>query len=472
MEIKYLNIIAILTITSLSFILPAFATPSNVYEIQVPKKIGIVKERYRGTSRNPPIVYIQNTARPVNIHEKIIDLMVHFLDKGKYETLFVGLEGTSGPLDQKKLEELSSDNSVWQVAEFLLRQEKVASQMSGDHFETQIQLFGVEDPDLLFMTSEVSSETAALGKKALKDLKGIEEKFQPLRQNVFREELFDFNRLSNEFFQTDHDPIPFYEEVFRYTDFLEMVPSTFSEFPILKESLEYTQRIDRERLNMERDYLIKVLSSNISTEEKKAFEEEIFPFLKEDRREGELYELLEIKRGKLNLKRGNYPNIIRYLKYFRKFRQLDIKALEWELLQLSFNIQSSLAKTKDERAIVSWDMFLTVYRHLIDLNAELGEVNYYYTNKSWFLWSRLRDFLRSHGLKVTIQNTLSKAGDAAERFYDLADLRSQVMVQELLGRPFESGEEIRLLIAGRYHTAEITKRLKERDVSYVIVAIT
>jgi len=472
MKIKYLNIIVVLNLTSLSFLSSSVPAPSNVYEIQVPEKIGIVKERYRGTSRNPPIVYIQNTARPANIHEKIIDLMVHFLDKGKYETLFVGLEGTSGPLDQKKLEELSSDSSVRQVAEFLLRQEKVASQMSGDHLETQIQLFGIEDPDLLFMTSEVSSETAALGKRALKDLGEIKEKFQLLRQNVFREELFDFNRMSNEFFQTDHDPIPFYEEVFRYADFLEIVPPTFSEFPILKESLQYTQRIDRERLNIERDNLINELSWGLSKEDKKIFQKEVFPFLKEDRKEGELYEFLEQKHGKLNLKRGKYPNIILYLQYFHKFRQLDMKALEWELLQLSFNIQSSLAKTKDDRAIVSWDMFLTVYRHLIDLNAELGEVNYYYENKGWFLWSRMRDFLRSHGLKVTIQNTLSKAGEAAEQFYDLADLRSQVMVQELLGRPFEKGEEIRFLIAGRYHTAEITRLLKERDVSYVIVAIT
>lgn len=176
---------------------------------------------------------------------------------------------------------------------------------------------------------------------------------------------------------------------------------------------------------------------------------------------------------------ARYPNLSRYLRHIEESGELDSTALAEELSQLSGRLRKELPATAAGRELRSLGDQVDLIEKLVRLRLSPTE------------YQRLRE-LRIHDLFSRWANFLSgelSATDVLDRswlaqldelegvvpiflhYFEIGVQRAEVMAQNVIAKLSETREQLAVLITGGFHSPEITRRLRQRGVGFVVVVL-
>ncbi|MBI4397513.1 MAG: hypothetical protein HY586_00125 [Candidatus Omnitrophica bacterium] len=154
----------------------------------------------------------------------------------------------------------------------------------------------------------------------------------------------------------------------------------------------------------------------------------------------------------------NYPALRNFSK--RLILQSEITSLGFfdEVDRLTNQIFNRLAKTKKEKKILSLSRDVRLTEKLLKLEAVSGE---------WeeIKKSRVASRLLSAGLLTTDDQQLT----TAVTFYTFAERRNAVLLENTLARMKQAKAGQGVLITGGFHTEGLTRMLRQKDISHVVI---
>jgi hypothetical protein len=121
---------------------------------------------------------------------------------------------------------------------------------------------------------------------------------------------------------------------------------------------------------------------------------------------------------------------------------------------------------------------LDILRRLLTLELTPEDYAYFQANKSKFYTAGWTDFLTENCQKYNLtlalptSNVIDENLGKLEEFYQLGVEREKVFIKNIVDKMNKSGEEVAVLITGGFHTPGVTRMLKEKDYSYIVVTPT
>jgi len=259
----------------------------------------------------------------------------------------------------------------------------------------------------------------------------------------------------------------------------------FKNIGILMESLRLEKTIDQQKIMQESQNLLLNLQSAISAKSLRSDmdslmvkaqlfkEQKISPF--------SFYSYLKDLSLK-HLKEGmsKYPNLNDFIDYLTKVNSLDSTKLFIEMEALTYDIKQRLAKKDEEKTLTQCLRNIKFLEGFFNLKISNEELDYYLENKEshkvgWFKSAITNLTNKTNSTNQTsyidfnpdlIDNHLSELED----FYKIVKQRDIAMVNNSASEIEKRNIKVSALISGGFHTKGITKLLKEKGYSYIVVS--
>ncbi len=181
--------------------------------------------------------------------------------------------------------------------------------------------------------------------------------------------------------------------------------------------------------------------------------------------------------GKLGVEAGRYPELERTADYLRAAAQIDAASWMEDARRLEEAVYQKLLLTPELRTVYAMDRFLSLseaacrFRLSTFDYREWQELRRGRSSEQWlaFLNRRLLDLGYAENL-VPNRVSLDRAAGTIDAFYRTVMTRDEAFVRRA-AEYLEGGEEAQaaVLIAGGYHTQNLTRLLREAGYSYVVL---
>lgn len=164
-----------------------------------------------------------------------------------------------------------------------------------------------------------------------------------------------------------------------------------------------------------------------------------------------------------------YPNLSDYIRYVTHSAEIKPTVLSDELDAFAAKLRTALLSTPESRQLTAIVEEVDLIEKLLDFRLSPEEYQRLRTLDLGNLWMTWTNFLTPQldraGLPIrSFQrlDELSAALPRLQRFYDAAQQRDELLVQNALAKLKETGEPLAVLITGGFHSPAITRMLKAR----------
>jgi hypothetical protein len=182
------------------------------------------------------------------------------------------------------------------------------------------------------------------------------------------------------------------------------------------------------------------------------------------------------KTGNISDLAKDYNQLWLYTSYIKQYSEIDNTELFKEIELLEKNIKAISFTDDYQRKIDRASYALDILRDMFDLKLTKETLQYYRDNRSEFAPSYFINFISDAAKKYNINykldpvfRTIAAKLPNMERFYHIAEERDSVLVDNTLNVMRNNNANIAVLVSGGFHTEGITRLLKERQVSYIVV---
>ncbi|MDP2920994.1 MAG: hypothetical protein Q8O12_01305 [Candidatus Omnitrophota bacterium] len=463
---------------------------SDLSLIHIPSEIGRITEVYQNPNAENSrlIVHIQdfhtNPEAEYNL-AKILELLLN-----DYKMGLVCSEGAVGGLDTKQIASFPDYAAREKVGKIFVN----AGELTGEEYLAitkypDIPIWGIETEDIYFkniidfnkiMKFNLSSQTfISQAKKAL----------DALKQKIYTKELIELdNREADYKAEKIESPVYInylldFAPVISARDRSKDIRADYPNISLFKETMEAEKKIDQLKVMNESQSLLLNLQSSLLTKSLKADsdmlmanaqlfkDQKISPFA--------FYSYLKDLANR-HLKDDfsvRYPNLNSFTTYLTKVNSLDSTQLFLELENLNFEIKQALSKTEEQKTLVKALRNIDFLEGFFNLKVSNEELDYYLNNrdshKVVFFESFLKPALKKYNIDTFINYSPSLIDShltELEEFYKVVKDRDVAMVDNSVSEIEKRGSKVSALIAGGFHTKGITKLLKEKGYSYIVVS--
>ena len=171
-----------------------------------------------------------------------------------------------------------------------------------------------------------------------------------------------------------------------------------------------------------------------------------------------------------------YSQLARYIEYIKLYSSIENIALFKEIEAMEKALKEKLFTSGIQRKIDSLSYNLEVLNDLFNLKLTKETLQYYRDNRKQFLTSNIINFISENGPKYGIKYKLDPSFrnidvqlPGLEKFYQLAEERDSVLVSNTIDKMRQERAKLAVLVSGGFHTQGITKLLKDKQISYVVV---
>jgi len=172
----------------------------------------------------------------------------------------------------------------------------------------------------------------------------------------------------------------------------------------------------------------------------------------------------------------DFPQLSRYIDYLMLYSDINNTELFKELDQMEKALKNKMFKNEAERKVDKLAYNLGVLKDLFNIKLTKDALQYYRDNRKEFTASHFINFISENAPRYKIRYKLDPAFrkvDAQlpdlERFYSLAEERDNALVFNTLNKMKENNAKMAVLVSGGFHTEGITRLLKDKNISYIVV---
>ncbi|MCG3205309.1 MAG: hypothetical protein KCHDKBKB_02028 [Elusimicrobia bacterium] len=373
------------------------------------------------------IVHIQDVHLNHEAQKNIGAAICELIDKAQINLL--GLEGAFGPLHLTPFQTFPRPESVRTVADFLLRENKIAGPMhtlmTMAPGASLPRVYGVDDRTHYHANVRAVRESGRLKEKIQKEIAKSRQTLEAQKKKIFNQQLLRFD-AQVESYRSGKTEIGTYVENLaqQETD----LPLTIS---IFLEGLKLEKSLDFNRVEQQRSQLLDQLLRKLTPEKISELTKAGTAFQTGQWTHGAFYKFLRDLCDTHGLPLSRYKAMESYLQYVLLSDSIDGESLLREAKRLERSIYNRLSTTPAEKSLVRESNRLGLVEKLVDFTLTRDEWEEY--KRMDILPNLVQGGGRQRGLTEENQEGFSNIG-VFEVFYREAEIRDEKMAKNLLKR--------------------------------------
>jgi hypothetical protein len=452
-------------------------TGKGVYTVNVPDKLGKVKERYVGKT-DSIVVHIQDAHASVEAQQNIAHIIEFLIRKDNLNV--VGTEGATGPIDMNyyrglPFKDVVKDTAFSFVKEGFFTGGEYALIVSSTAFDFN----GIEDEEIMFKNYRAYLESVDMRENAIKEFTAIDEAVLMLEQNCANENLKAFLGVYENYEDKVLDFVDYSGEVIKKAQELEIQLLDYVQLSQYVEYVEKKDAIDLEALETEKEELLKIFEKRAGELDEDAHYIKLQKALSGENKlftGKEMEELIVAVARKFSIPEDQYKNLNANVEVERRFQLFNIGELLREGDELTYVVLDKLAANSTEKKLIEIRRGVKDLLKMISLEALKHDVLYFNAQRAAFDINAWYTFIEAEAAKVGKTVTLEKGlvdhaklFDSAGTYYAAAMERDVILAKNMVKLMNDKGGTISAMICGGYHTQGITETLREMGQSYVVI---
>ena len=449
--------------------------PNKISAIQIPEDIGIVKDSYRGVG-DRLIVHVQDAHCNYEAQTNIYKIIKNIVENNQLTLLAV--EGSEGLIDVTPFSSFPDKKIKEEVADFFMKKGRI----TGPEYYAitsgkEVELFGIETTEEYIKNLDAFKKTMHYRPRFESVVAKLKNIFEQLKPKIYNRHLILIDSKEKAYDEQE---------------------LTFSKYCTFLISMAKKLKLElKEYRNMEKFTIVSTLEDDINFdtvgEERNALIEGMRKRLSKRYFDELVTKTIHYKNGKLTageyhsyivkLARGrkidmdNYKNLTNYAKYILAYEAVDHDLLLREKDKLEENVKLSAFENTEQKLLSDLDKVVKKIDSFYQLEMSRDDLEFYEKKKDLFSLAKILSFVGTYAPRYNISFDLPSNiveldqyyGDFID-YYGYAKSRDQVMNENTLKRMEQLGEKIALQVCGGFHTDGMTRELKEKKISYVVLS--
>jgi len=448
---------------------------TDISDINIPQDIGLVKESFQGDG-GKLIVHIQdahcNFEAQTNI-SKILEILMD--DRG---LTLVALEGSAGEIDTSLFTTFPDVDIRREVATYFMKKGKISgAEHLAINTKKPILLYGIENKDYYLANLKAFTGTLSSRTRAKKVCEEINTYLIKLKRYIYNKELQAFDKKVTDY---NNDKIKFvtFCAYLNKAAAREKVDLKNSEnFSHLVNALKIEKKIDFKKVDKERSAIINALEKKLSQDELSDLLMKSLSYRTKKIKASDYYTYLKDLAAKAKVKLSKFKNFNSYVNYITVYGKINNVALFKELKLLEGNITETLYTNNDQRELNKLLTNIRLMEDLINISLSKDDAGYFTEHKGEFNSAEFTNFIQRQASRYALAYSsnpnieiIDELMPTLQKFYEIADKREDALLENTLNKMNEKNFKVSALISGGYHTEGLTRRFRERGISYIVVA--
>lgn len=450
--------------------------PKDIFDLTVPSSWGTIKEIYKANSKEI-IVHIQdahaNYEAQTNI-ANIIDLLVT-----DYGLTVAGVEGSVGKLNTDLYATFPDDSVRDMASEFLVRD----GIFSGPEalvikkgFEYPLKLYGIEDNQLYNNNLEAFKTSFPFKEEGLSYLSNLAGCLAQIKSELYNPQLVDI----------DAKQLAFDLKIMSLNDYCLYLNSKLAgklnianKYPnlaMLLKAIEIEATLDFAKAEEERTKLLTELTNLLSEEDIRSLLDNGLAYKNEQMSAARYLGFVKEMALKSEIDFTQYANLDKYIVYAASYDQIKSFELFSEIEEADIALREIVYDSDAQRKLDLLVRGLKVMRRMVEIKMVNKDLAFYKQYQQEFKVNNYLSFIKEQadkfGIKVNIPTDIAYLDvyiPAWVDFYQVAGLRDDAMINNTLALVRENNQKLAVMVAGGFHTNELTKKMKAQGVSYIVI---
>lgn len=451
----------------------------SVKDYKLPSKYVIIKEASDAMNTSGAkqrlIFCIQDAHCNYEAQKNTAELLDYLVKN--YGLRLIMVEGGYGYVGLSSLRGYASLENRKEVAEKYLREGRISGEEYFDLLsDSNIELYGIDDEVLYDAHLDIFWKIDTVRKNAVKQLDRVISSLNKLKPFIYSDELRQLEQKKEAY---ESKGLQLSDYCFYLSSFAAGKSVSLDKYPAVSrflKTIETEKEMDLKSAEAERNIFIKTLAAGMDNEQVKLLISKTRDFKSGKLALKDYYSYLRTLAGPAIDMKKDYPHLSQYIDYVCGNNMVnpgrlikDIAALEGDLKERSF-------AGEDQRKLDSIFKSAVILRHLFGLELTPEEHAYFQSNRgkiSVTAWeSYLKEECRKYNLPELTVSAAAVDGNIGllEEFYKLGVAREKVFVKNMEKKMDDSKEQIAVLITGGFHTPGMTRALKNKGYSYIVLA--
>lgn len=455
----------------------------DLSQIHIPADIGKVTEVYEArTEDSRLVVHIQDlhtNAEAQFNSAKILEILIKDYNLG-----LVCSEGADGAVDTSSVSSFPDAGVREKTAKIFVE----SGELTGEEYLSIIKypdlpIWGIENKDIYFKNIDQFNSIMKYNEDAEKFISSIKDALTNLKPKIYSKEILDIDKLEADYEAEKIETTDYLKQLNVYISKFNIPIDKYKNISILNDAVNQETKIDKNKIMQESQGLLSSLQTVLTTNNKelntlmaqsKLFKEQkASPF--------SFYSYLRDSANK-HLKEGmsGYSNLNDFVEYLTKVNSLDTTGIFSEMEEVVFEIKENLSVTQAQKDLVTALRNIKFIENFFNLKISNKELAYYLSSN--------KDNLKTNYFKTTLTNLTSITGQTSltnsiafnteiidthlkelEDFYATVIERDNAMFRNTTREMKSRDVKVAALITGGFHTEGLTKRLREKGYSYIVV---
>ncbi|MCG2711521.1 MAG: hypothetical protein L6416_04255 [Candidatus Omnitrophica bacterium] len=448
----------------------------DVLNIKIPSSWGIVRDSYNsGTDKL--IINIQDAHCDFLAQENISKILGRLASE--YRLKVVALEGASGRVENPVLSFFPQEDVKKEVSMYLVREGKLTgAEYLAITSDYGLKLYGVEDMRLYMDNLEAFQQSQPFKNEAKGYFVDLKQALDKLKPYLYNDGLKEYDALEEKYSSKRISFDEYVAALFRLMQKNGLNKVEYPTFFELQKAVELEAKVDFQKADTERTSLITELAQLIiDKQDISLLVEKSLNFKKGVVSAGAFAGYLKDLAFRMKLNMAGYPNFSAYEEYITKYEEVANENLFKELKQINTDLKNVLYTDAGQRQLDVLYQNLESLVKLVDIKMVNEDIEYFFKNRAQINSEEFRKFIEpqayKHKLLIKLPPKISFLDvciPAWAKFYELADMRDTAFIEKTLQYMDLDNENYAALITGGFHTGQLTRILKSKKISYIVIA--
>jgi len=482
----------------------AIKQASSINEITIPETIGNVKEVFTASSNinnsdRPLVVHIQDAHANYAAQQSIYQI-ISYLNKN-HGIKSIAVEGADSKIDPSQIQFFEDNKLNLIAADYLMQQGQLsASEYFAVEKGTDVSVFGVENRNAYIDNIRNFRNTYKAKPVADKFVNDAEGLISLIRGRVITG---DLKKVLDKKLAHDNQQLALLDYVTELSRWSSnqlsldlMNPVNQLQFPNLLRVLnlkEVETKLNTKAVRADAKKLIDVLNKvslkdrtivntlvkdlAVIAKTKKILDFSALTLLNKDARL--FFEILSELSLQKDIDLTPYTALMNYAQVLILQKEINATGLFEEIESVETQLISSLTENKNQERLLQLIFSVDLLKRFLTLEASSIDVSRYDARRDdvspEIILSELQYFKQELGLKksVKLNANIDEVIDVlilADRFYQVAKLRDEAFVENIIEQMETQKVNKSILVAGGFHSEGLTQLFKEKGISYVVVS--
>lgn len=450
---------------------PIHQVINNPSGLAVPSQFVTLKEFHKGTN-GKLLIHIQDAHSNYSGQMNMAKALEQMMRQTGMEVVLV--EGGDQEVTLNETKKIA-DSSVWKIAANRLLLQGV---ISGEEYlnltsDLPIRLLGIEYQDLYNRNLLEYKQLVDQREKLMKYLSKIHHSLQAMKERYYPDELKEYekNLSDNDGFGSA------FESLMRLsTADQEQTRGAYPEMRKLSSLKQTEDGIDFQAANREQTELIRRLSdSGFKDEVSSVIQRKTKTEVSHSEQIAQLTALFNLANGS-GIDTADFQYLQIYQNYLSLFSEISMDRLLPELDRFEDVVYSNILKDENTRKIRAIDRYTGLLTKAFEIKISSDEYRMLKANRVEFDSRQWQGFMNSllknvsdYDLLVPFQEYIDEAYPVLDAFYETVAERDKAFVKNAGELLEKTSQRSAFLIAGGYHTANLTKLIREAGYSYLVL---